>query len=154
MNGGAVDLWDVWLLAAALMHLGFQATVTLLVYPALVEHGREGADWDHAHAAHSRRITPLVVTVYGALLPPVAVAGWRLADGGAEWSRAVSVGGALLAFGATALVAAPAHGRLSRGWDEPVGLRLVRADVVRLLGALLCAGGALAAAVGALTAGG
>ncbi|MGA9745861.1 MAG: hypothetical protein WBQ50_00235, partial [Nocardioides sp.] len=54
------------LLVATAVHLGFQVSVTLLVYPAL---GRVGADsWPAAHAAHSRAIVPLVVVVYGALV--------------------------------------------------------------------------------------
>jgi hypothetical protein len=140
-----VGLWDVWLLAAAGLHLGFQATVTLLVYPALVEQGRRGQDWAVVHAAHSRRITPLVVLVYGGLVPPVTAAVWQLSGGRAGWGAAIAAAGALLAFATTALVAAPAHGRLSRGWGPAMSLRLVRADVVRLVGAVICLAGAVAA---------
>lgn len=143
-----MDVWEAWLLGAAALHLGFQATVTLLVYPALVERGRQGDAWAAVHAAHSRRITPLVVVVYAALLVPVVVAGWRLARGDAGWGSALAVGGAVLAFAATAAVAAPAHGRLARGWDDVVGLRLVRADALRLLGATICLLGASWAVLG------
>lgn len=138
-----MDVWQVWLLGAAGLHLGFQATVTLLVYPALVDRGRSGTGWQAAHAAHSRRITPLVVVVYGALLVPVAVTGWRGVAGDSGWGSALAVGGAVLAFATTASVAAPAHSRLAAGWQDDVALRLARADVVRLLGALLCLGGAV-----------
>lgn len=37
----------------------------------------------------------------------------------------------------TAFVAAPAHGRLGRGWDERVVRRLVVADRLRLLVAVV-----------------
>jgi hypothetical protein len=137
-----VDGWQVWLLGAAALHLGFQATVTLLVYPALLERGARGDGWAAAHEAHSRRITPLVVVVYGALLPPLVVAGWTLARGGAGWGTALCITGAVVAFVATAAVAAPAHSRLARGWAGEVGVRLARADAVRLAGAVLCLAGA------------
>lgn len=137
-----MDVWQAWLLGAAALHLGFQATVTLLVYPALLEHGRDGDGWGAAHDAHSRRITPLVVVVYGTLLPPLVVAGWRLAGGEGGWGTALCIAGAVVALGATATVAAPAHGRLARGWASDVGMRLARADAVRLAGAVLCLAGA------------
>ena len=137
-----MDRWEAWLLGAAALHLGFQATVTLLVYPALVERGRRGEGWETVHAAHSRRITPLVVVVYAALVLPVAVTGWRLVGGEAGGGSALAVAGAVLALGSTAAVAAPAHARLGRGWADDAGLRLVRADAVRLLGAVVCLVGA------------
>jgi hypothetical protein len=139
-----VELWDAWLLAAAALHLGFQATVTLLVYPALVAQG-PADEWAAMHAAHSRRVTPLVVLVYGALFPPVVVSAWHVLEGATGWGAGVAVAGAVVAFGATAWVAAPAHGRLTRGWDDKVARRLVRADAVRLVGGMLCLAGALAA---------
>lgn len=137
-----MDGWERWLLTAAALHLGFQLTVTLLVYPVLVERGRLGVAWAEVHATHSRRITPPVLVVYGALLPPLTVAGGRLVTGEAGWGSAVALLGGALALTATAAVAAPAHGRLARGWDEAVGRRLVHADVVRLLGASVCLAGA------------
>jgi hypothetical protein len=51
---------------AAALHAGFQATVTVLVYPVLGE--RTAAEWRAAHDRHSRAITPLVGAVYVALL--------------------------------------------------------------------------------------
>lgn len=140
-----MDLWDVWLVAAAGVHLGFQATVTFLVYPALVARGRRGdVSWGEVHGEHSATITPVVVVVYGGLLVPFLVTTWRLVADGAQWGAVLAVVGAGLAFGATALVAAPAHRRLGRGWSEVAARRLLRADVVRLLGALLCLAGAVA----------
>ena len=56
------------MLAASALHLGFQAAVTVVTYPALAEVGP--ARWTAAHTAHSRRITwlvaPLHVLVAGA----------------------------------------------------------------------------------------
>ena len=144
-----MDLWGLWLLTAAAVHLGFQATVTSLVYPALVARGRRGdVSWSEVHAEHSARITPVVVVVYGALLVPVAVTAWRLFADGADLGAVLAVLGAGLAFAATALVAAPAHGRLGRGWSEGAARRLLRADVVRLIGAVTCLAGAVAGALG------
>ncbi|GAA0306527.1 hypothetical protein GCM10009528_24720 [Kineococcus aurantiacus] len=48
------------------MHADFQATITLVAYPALV--AAPAASWGQVHAAHSRRITPLVAVVHGAVL--------------------------------------------------------------------------------------
>jgi hypothetical protein len=140
-----VELWGAWLLAAAALHLGFQATVTWLVYPVLVAQGPTD-EWVAMHAAHSRRVTPLVVLMYGALFPPVVVSTWHVHQGAAGWGAGVAVAGAIVAFGATAGVAAPAHGRLTHGWDDRVARRLVRADALRLVGAVLCLAGAVAAA--------
>lgn len=140
-----MDLWEVWLVAAAAAHLGFQLTVTLLVYPVLVDRGRRGDEWAAVHAAHSRRITPLVVLVYGALLPPVLLATWQVAQRQAGWATGTAAVGAWLAFTATALVAAPAHAALGGGWSPLAGRRLVRADRVRLAGATACLAGAVVA---------
>ena len=43
----------------------------------------------------------------------------------------------------TALVAAPTHGRLGRGRTDALVRRLLVADRVRLLGAIVCLAGAL-----------
>ena len=50
-----------WLLLLAGMHLGFQLTVDLVVYPALGE--VTDGEWTRAHERHSRRITPVVAAV-------------------------------------------------------------------------------------------
>ena len=57
--------WPDLLLASTGLHAGFQATVTLLVYPALAEVPPER--WHDAHQRHSRRIVPLVGLVYVSL---------------------------------------------------------------------------------------
>ena len=143
-----MDLWELWLLTAAAGHLGFQATVTSLVYPALVARGRRGdVSWSAVHGEHSARITPVVVVVYGALLVPVLVTAGQLVSDGPDPGAWLAVLGAGLAFAATALVAAPAHRRLGRGWSEGAARRLLRADVVRLVGAVVCLAGAVTTAV-------
>lgn len=125
------------LLAATALHAGFQLTVTLVVYPALREVPAER--WGTAHDAHTRRITGVVVPVY---LAVVAAGVWALTEP-VGWAVALAVGGSVLALATTALVAAPLHGRLGREGPVPALLdRLLLADRVRLLAALL----ALAAA--------
>lgn len=130
-----------WLLLVAAAHLGFQLTVDLVVYPALAEVGPER--WERAHAAHSRRITPVVAVVY---VPLVLVLGWAAVAEPRDPATWVAVAGGLLAVVATAAVAAPLHGRLSSGGaDERSVLldRLRRVDRVRTVGAAVCALGAV-----------
>lgn len=118
----SVDAPLVALTAAAALHAGFQTTVTVLVYPALLG---DGDDWAHRHAVHSRRIVPLVVVTYGALLLSVA---WVLSSGPVPvgaWLAAAAVGVLLLL---TAAGAAPRHGRLGRGYDPAVAASLLRVD--------------------------
>ncbi len=139
----------------ALAHLGFQATVTVLVYPALARLAAPGpqgsetqaseAQWSEAHRRHSRAIAPLVAVLYPAL---VASGAWLALTGpaGAGW---VALLGAAVAIGATAAVAAPTHGRLGREGPTPALVRrLLRADRVRLAGAALGAAGAVVAVLG------
>jgi hypothetical protein len=131
-----------WLLLVAGVHLGFQLTVDLLVYPALGEVADD--QWTVAHERHSRRITPVVAVLYPAL---VLVLGWTAIARPGEVGTWVSVAGGLLAVVTTAAVAAPTHGRLSSATvDERSVLlrRLDRADRVRTLGASVCVVGALA----------
>ena len=135
--------WGPWLVATAALHLGFQLTVTLVVYPALA--GVRADDWETAHAAHSRRISVVVALAY---LPLLGVGLWALAAGPRDAGVWVAAAGAALAFLTTAAVAAPTHGRLGGGRTDPLVRRLLAADRVRLLGAALCLVGALVAAVG------
>lgn len=62
------------LIAVSALHVGFQAVVTLVVYPALAE--VLATTWTTAHDAHSRRIAAVVAPVYLA----VAAAWLVLAD--------------------------------------------------------------------------
>lgn len=130
-----------WLVLLAGAHLGFQLTVDRVVYPALAEVGRE--PWARSHAAHSRRITPVVAAIYPAL---VLVVAWQLLAHPGVAAGWVAAAGGLLAVVTTALVAAPTHGRLGRdvteGERQRLLRRLARADHVRTLGALVCAAGA------------
>ena len=130
-----------WLLLVAAAHLGFQVTVDLVVYPALAEVGQDG--WARAHAAHSRRITPVVGLVY---VPLVLVLGWAVATDPDAVGTWVAVAGGLLAVATTAAVAAPLHGRLAsadEGARPALLTRLARADRVRTVGAVVCVAGAL-----------
>jgi hypothetical protein len=134
---------EVGLLAASALHLGMQAVVTAVVYPALTEvpPGR----WAPAHAAHSRRITFVVAPVYTVL----AAACLRvLVSGPRSLLLLLAVAGAAAAALSTALVAAPTHGRLGREGPTPELLaRLRRADGVRLAAGGISAGAALVAVV-------
>jgi hypothetical protein len=128
------------LLAAAMLHLGFQLTVSSVVYPALADEPE--TRWREAHDGHSRRITPVVVVVYGAL---AAACGWALFTGPGLWT-AVAIGAAAVAALLTAFGAAPAHGRLGRGWSRPLLTRLLLIDRARAAAAVVCAVAAFLAA--------
>ena len=127
------------LLAATTLHLGFQLTVTVLVYPAL---SRVPTDaWPPAHDAHSRAIVPLVVATYGALL---ATGAWAWATGPRGTGLVLATAATALTFATTAFVAAPTHARLGReGRTDQAIRRLLTADKVRAAGALLATAGAL-----------
>ncbi|WP_380162637.1 hypothetical protein [Kineococcus sp. R86509] len=131
------------LVIAAGVHAGFQATITLVTYPMLV--ATPAATWTQVHAAHWRRINPLVAVVYGAV-----VAAWVWAftsDGGVGPSLWVAAAGSVITGTATALRAAPTHTHLRREGPRPELLRrLLRADQLRAVGALLTFAGALVAA--------
>lgn len=128
------------LLVATALHAGFQAVVTVVVYPALRDLAPEA--WAAGHEAHSRRISVLVGPVY---LLVLLACGWSLYDGAAmSWGGVLAVGGNALALATTAFVAAPTHGRLGREGPEPALVaRLLLADRVRLLAVLVALAGAL-----------
>lgn len=129
-----------WLVLASGAHLGFQLTVTLVVYPALADVGPDR--WARAHDAHSRRITPVVAVVYAGLLAAVVAA---LLAGPVDTGTLVASAGAGCSMLLTAVGAAPLHGRLGRGHDEGVVRRLLAVDRLRLIGAVVGAAGAVAA---------
>ncbi|HXH77018.1 hypothetical protein [Nocardioides sp.] len=106
---------------ASALHAGFQATVTVLVYPVLGDRGPD--EWRLAHARHSRAITPLVVVVYGAIVVSGAVLVLS-GPGLLGWLALAAVAGAL---GMTAAAAAPTHGRLTDR-DDALVTRLLAAD--------------------------
>jgi len=134
------DPWSVALLVATAAHVGFQAVVTVLVYPALAQ--VSAADWSAAHDSHSRRITPLVVLVYGVLLVACTAAVLSAPGSGGAWVAAI---GAAATFLVTALGAAPTHGRLARGRTQALVARLLLVDRLRLAGALVALAGAVVA---------
>lgn len=140
MNGSETAL--LALVVASALHLGFQLTVTMVVYPALAR--VSDADWHSAHARHGRAITPLVALTYGALLLSGA---WALvaASGAARWWVVVSVAGAVGAVLVTAFLAAPTHGRLGAGREERLVARLLQVDRWRAIGALVSFAGAVVA---------
>jgi hypothetical protein len=121
------------LLAVSALHAGFQSVVTVVVYPALRDLPPER--WAAGHAAHSRRITYLVVPLYTAV---TAACVWVLLAGSESWPVALAVVGNAAALAVTALVAAPAHSRLGRvGQESALLARLLLADRVRLAATLL-----------------
>lgn len=129
------------LVAASFLHLGFQVVVTVLIYPGFPE--VPIADWPRAHAAHGRRITPLVALVYGGLVVSMAlvvVAG----PTPPEW---VAIAAAGVAMAVTAGIAAPSHGRLSPDRPDAVLRRLRLADRVRVVAAAIGATASLVAAL-------
>jgi hypothetical protein len=128
------------LIAATAAHLGFQATVTAVVYPALAR--TPPAQWATAHHAHSRAITPVVAVVYVSLL---AAGGWALRSGPGA-ATGIAVAAAAVTMLITAVAAAPAHGRLAGGHDPGRIRRLLRVDRLR-------AASAAVALIAALTAG-
>jgi hypothetical protein len=121
------------LLAATALHAGFQAVVTVVVYPALAE--VPGDRWAVAHAAHSRRITAVVAPVYVAA---AAACLWLLLSGPYTLLLMLAITGNALAGLSTALIAAPTHFRLGREGPTPQLMRrLLVIDQVRLLAAVL-----------------
>ena len=128
------------LLVVSGIHLGFQATVTGVVYPALAD--VPDAEWTGAHDAHSRRIVRLVVPLYAALLVVMA---WALLEGAPTVGTVVAVLGTAVALATTAVVAAPLHARLGRIRTPVLVHRLLRADRVRTVAAAVAMVGALVA---------
>ncbi|MET0928097.1 MAG: hypothetical protein ABWX74_01190 [Aeromicrobium sp.] len=129
------------LLAASGLHLGFQAVVTIVLYPMLAATRAE--EWADVHAAHSRRITYVVAPLY---LAVAAACLWVLVAGPLTAWTLLALAGHALAAGTTALFAAPSHGRLGRDGRSAHELqRLLTADRVRLAGTVLALAAALAA---------
>ncbi len=125
---------------ATALHAGFQATVTVLVYPVLGD--RRADEWRAAHHRHSRAIAPLVGVVYLALL---VTGGWLVASDPdlAGWA-ALALTAAALAT--TAAAAAPTHGRLADR-DDALVARLLVVDRWRCVLAVLAAVAAVVAVV-------
>jgi hypothetical protein len=132
---------EIALVAAGGLHLGFQAVVTVVVYPMLASTGTD--EWDDVHAAHSRRISHVVGPLYVAV---AAACLWVIVDGPLTPWTLLSMAGHVIAAGTTAGIAAPSHGRLGRDGPSARELRhLLTADRVRLAGTVLAFGAALVA---------
>jgi hypothetical protein len=121
------------------VHLGFQAVVTIVVYPGLVNLAPD--DWERGHAAHTHRMVIIVVPVYAAFF--IAL-GWALATAIFSTALIVTAGALIIVGVTTALVAAPIHHQLSVGGPNQELIRnLRRADTFRLIGATVACGAAL-----------
>ncbi|WP_205687443.1 hypothetical protein [Cellulomonas endophytica] len=121
------------LLAATAAHAAFQAVVTAVVYPALLEVPPDR--WEAAHERHSRRTVRVVAPLYGLLLASCAATVVRRPRRPLALVAVAATGGALTT---TALVAAPTHAALGRHGPRPALVaRLRRWDRVRLACALL-----------------
>lgn len=132
---------DDALLAATALHTGFQAVVTVVVYPALAQ--VPAARWDHAYAAHSRRVTWVVAPVYALT---VAACLWVLIEGPHSALLLTTIAGNACAALLTAVVAAPTHARLGRQGPVPhLLVRLLRADRLRLVSTLVALAAVLVA---------
>ena len=130
---------EQFLLLATGVHLGFQAVVTIVVYPGLLN--LAPADWERGHAAHTRRMIIVVIPVYAA----VAIAlGWALATVCCSPALFVTTGAVLIVWVTTALIAAPIHHLLSvDGPTRKLIHHLRRADTLRLIGAAVACGAAI-----------
>ena len=130
---------EQFLLLATGVHLGFQAVVTVLVYPALVNLAPD--DWVRGHAAHSHRMIIMVIPVYATLFTAL---GWALSTVSRSPALIVTTGAILFVGVTTALVAAPIHHRLSTGGPtQKLLCDLRRADTFRLIGAAFACGAAI-----------
>lgn len=127
---------------AAALHLGFQLTVTLVVYPALERAAR--GDWDEIHGAHSRAIVPIVILVYAAVLLACGLAAVVLP---LSVGLLIAVVGSGVAMVTTALFAARIHGDLTSNPDPALLQRLRQVDLVRTVAAAVSVGGAVAVLV-------
>lgn len=131
--------WSNALLLATALHVGFQLTVSVVVYPALARVPEE--EWATAHASHSRRIAPVVGLVYLNLV--IACAGAVI--NAASYAVWLAVAGTVGAFAVTAFLAVPLHQRLGAGPDPVLTQRLLRADWARTFAAFVALLGAVLA---------
>lgn len=132
----------VAVVVAAAAHLAFQATVTVVVYPALAE--ARTTRWSLAHAGHMRRIGWLVAPVYLAMAGAYGVA---IATECCSPPLTVSAVAAASAVLISVAVAAPTHVRMDRdGPTDALTRRLLIADRVRFGAAVV----AFVAALGVL----
>ncbi len=136
--------WQLAFVVATAAHLGFQLTVTFVVYPAFV--GTPEAEWQRVHGGHTRRITPLVVVIYGAL----GVTGAAVLFTARSAATIVGCAAALVAVGLTLTLAGPTHAQLARGRNDALIRRLLLADRGRTVAALVASAAAVAAAAASM----
>ena len=130
---------EQFLLLATGVHLGFQAVVTIVVYPGLLNLASD--DWARGHAAHTQRMIIVVIPVYAGLMLAL---GWALAAACCSLALLVTTGAILIVWVITAFAAAPIHHLLSVDGPTPKLIRhLRRADTLRLIGAAVACGAAL-----------
>lgn len=116
-------------LGSTLLMAGLILFVQIVHYPLMARVGEE--HFQGYETGHTFRTGLLVVPLMTAEL---ATALWLAVDSGAEKNRLVAlVGMGLLAviWLSTALLQAPAHGRLSNGFDASVHRKLVRTNWIR-----------------------
>lgn len=122
-------------------HLGFQALVTVAVYPALAAVPPE--QFPAAHEAHMRRLTIVVAPVYGAM---AAAFGWALLTACCPPALLVSGAAAASAALISITLAVPTHVRMRADGPTPALVRrLLRVDRWRLAAAVVAFAAALAA---------
>jgi len=130
---------EQFLLLSTGVHFGFQAVVTIVVYPGLVDLVPD--DWERGHAAHTHRMIIVVIPVYAVLVLALC---WAPSTVSFSTALIVTTGALLIVGVTTALVAAPIHHRLSTGGPTQKLIRdLRRADTLRLVGAAVACGAAL-----------
>ncbi len=118
-------------LVATLAMVGVIIFVQIVHYPLMARVGRDA--FERYEAGHTVRTAWVVIPL---MVTELSTAVWLAALPAAAADRPLAyVGLALLAviWLSTALVQAPLHGRLSKGFDEALHGRLVRSNWVRTL---------------------
>lgn len=118
--------------AAAWFMAGLGWMVQVVHYPLFAQVGAEG--WTAYHAAHSRRITPIVLPAMSIELGGALLVATSTPEGVSSPLAWAGFAAALSTWAVTGLGAVPAHGRLADGFDGAVHRRLVRADRLRTVG--------------------
>jgi hypothetical protein len=120
-------------LASCWAMTGLIWVIQLVHYPIFdaVDHGVGNAEW----AAFARRHTSSISLVVGPLMLAEGISGvWLAADPPAGVSRLLAVTSLALmgvAYGVTAFVSAPLHGRLADRFDAGLHKRLVDTNWIR-----------------------
>jgi hypothetical protein len=119
---------EVHLVATAFM-AGLIVFVQVVHYPLMAKVG--DSSFVAYEAGHTVRtgwvVIPPMVTELGSAVMLVTVGGSDSA-GGIAW---LGLGLLIVVWGATALIQAPAHGRLGKGFDPAVHRKLVRTNWIR-----------------------